>query len=266
MSPLFTLNRRWLWAGASVLVLLLILSRYEGLNLWLFRAGNSLSLYTGEWLWANITLFGDTLIVFVLLLPLVGRRPELIWSVILSACVAALIVHLGKEFIDSPRPAGVLSLDSLQLIGYVAKSSSFPSGHTAAAFTLAGTLALLPVARWWKMAALMLAALVGISRVAVGIHWPTDVFGGALAGWLGAAAGCYLAARLPFGVGLTGQRIQAVILVLLVPLMVVAHDGGYPQGRMLIILLPLLLLLLAGPGLKQLFSPQPRLGKINGEN
>lgn len=254
MSPLFTLNQRWLWAGAAALALLLVIST-AGLNLALFRGGNALSLYTGGWLWANLTLFGDTLLVLVLLLPFVVRRPELVWTVLVSACLVSIVVHLGKEFIESPRPAGVLPLDGLQLIGYVATSSSFPSGHTAAAFTLAAALCLLSAARWLKLAALLLAALVGLSRVAVGIHWPADVFGGALLGWLGAGAGAYLAARMPFGLSLTAQRIQAGLLVVLALYTLLFHDGGYPQGRPLLVVLPLFMLLLAVPRLIQLFSP-----------
>jgi membrane-associated phospholipid phosphatase len=255
ISHRFILNQRWLWAGTAVLAMLLLVTFLGGVNLWLFHIGNAVSLYTGGWLWANLTLLGDTLIVLALLLPFVARRPELIWTIMVSAFLVSIAVHLGKEFIDSPRPAGMLPREELHLIGYVATSSSFPSGHTAAAFTLAAGLCLLPGSRRLKLVSLLLAALVGLSRVAVGIHWPTDVFGGALLGWLGAGVGAYLAARMRFGVGLLAQRIQAGILVLLAVFTLLYHDGGYPQGRLLIMLLPLAMLLLAAPGLIQLFSP-----------
>jgi len=227
----------------------------------MFHIGNSLSLYTGEWIWSNITLFGDTLIIFALLLPFIGKRPELIWAVLLSACIVVIPVQLSKEFIDSVRPAGLLPLDELHLIGYVARHSSFPSGHTAAAFTFASALALMPVARRWKVAAVLAATLVGISRIAVGIHWPLDVLGGALVGWFGTAMGCYLAARLPFGMGTTAQKIEAGLLILLTLISIAMHDGGYPQGRILIITLSLAMLLLAAPGIKQLFFNAPANNK-----
>lgn len=255
MTADYSLNSRWLWLTPTVLLLLLGAIYFADLNLGLFRTGNSFSLYTGERFWSNITLFGDTLVVFVLLLPFVGRRPELIWSMLLSACIVTLLVHLGKYYIDSPRPAAVLKYETLHLIGYVARSSSFPSGHTAAAFTITACIALLPLARGLKLAALIVATLVGVSRVVVGIHWPLDVLAGAFVGWLGAGLGCFLAIHLRVGVGLLAQRVQAVLLVVLALLTMFVHDGGYDQGRLLLILLPALMLWLAVPGLKRLFLP-----------
>ncbi len=106
---------------------------------------------------------------------------------------------------------------------------------------------------WLKVSVLLLAIFVGISRVVVGIHWPVDVLVGALVGWLGTAVGCYLAARIHFGVGLVAQRIQAGILLLMALATVAMHNGGYPQGRVLIIVLPIVMLVFAARGIKQLF-------------
>ena len=184
----------------------------------------------------------------------------MIWIVFLNAVVVTLLVNTGKEFIISPRPPGLLSHDGLQLIGFVATTSSFPSGHTAAAFALAATLVLLPWPMHWKVVAVIAASLVGLSRVVVGIHWPMDVFAGALTGWLGAATGCWLAQRLGFGLTLLAQRIQAILLLLCVVVTVVFHDGGYPQGRWLLMVLPLLLLALSLPQIGRLFFSQNRTG------
>jgi membrane-associated phospholipid phosphatase len=73
-------------------------------------------------------------------------------------------------------------------------TSSFPSGHTAAAICFYGSVAAIAVwhsrRRWLTVAAVTLCAAVpltiGASRVYRGMHYPTDVFAGAMLGliWL----------------------------------------------------------------------------------
>ena len=67
---------------------------------------------------------------------------------------------------------------------YVVHSSSFPAGHAATAF--AGAVLLSFVAPRLAPLFCVLAALIGFSRVYVGVHYPTDVLAGAV---LGAAVG-----------------------------------------------------------------------------
>ena len=65
----------------------------------------------------------------------------------------------------------------------VVKTSSFPSGHANSAMIFYLTIALIlsQGTRWRGMAvalAIMLALAIGISRVMLGVHWPSDVIGG----------------------------------------------------------------------------------------
>lgn len=65
--------------------------------------------------------------------------------------------------------------------------NSFPSGHTTTAFALAMWVFLLTHRtryRWWGYSALVLAGLVGLSRIYRGVHYPSDVLAGALLGVL----------------------------------------------------------------------------------
>lgn len=71
---------------------------------------------------------------------------------------------------------------------------SFPSGHTAAAFTSVFSL-YRENNRLWKPV-LVLAAVIAFSRMYLYVHFPTDVLGGVAVGWVCALAGQAVSRRL----------------------------------------------------------------------
>ena len=62
--------------------------------------------------------------------------------------------------------------------------NSFPSGHTCAAFAAGMSWARTLPWRWGRIAAVVLAVCMGLSRLYVGVHYPTDVLVGAIIGAL----------------------------------------------------------------------------------
>jgi len=254
------LSSPWVWAVPLTGLLLMGLFAATGSNrelfLWLNEA-LQLPPSISRHVWLNVTLFGDAGMVMILVLPLVGRRPDVIWAGLLAGIVAALLVNGGKELFLEPRPPAVLDAGSFHQLGNRFGATSFPSGHTSAAFALAGVIALLPFDRRVRWLALGWAALVGLSRIAVGAHWPLDVAAGMVVGWTAALIGVQLARVIP-GENPWVQRAAAGLLVFTVYYLVVIHTGGDREARLLEIVVPLLALALALPGLKKLFLPGGR--------
>ena len=105
-----------------------------------------------------------------------GAGPAL--AVAVAVTIAFRLDNVLKDVIDRPRPPGMVDgLHVRETIG----GFGFPSGHTTMAFAL--TASLHPaVAPRWRWIVWTLAAVVGIGRMHVGVHWPADIVGGAALG------------------------------------------------------------------------------------
>lgn len=147
-----------------------------------------------------------------------------IYAIASVAAVAVLLLLLRRNFFEALLIGGSTASAALciwatkMLVGRERPAlwetewywgSSFPSGHTLAAAALAIALALVVRRLWpaWQQAALMLAmiwiALIGLSRLVLGVHWPTDVI-------VAACVGAFLPASLSLLAELRGLRRDAI--------------------------------------------------------
>jgi len=143
--------------------------------------------------WRHVTLLGEGLVVLALCAPAIRHRPRWLFAALLAAIFALAGSHLLKTLFEQDRPLRLL--EDVQILVRRLTKHSFPSGHATTAFAVAGLALLGGAPRWLALAALPLAAVVALSRVAVGVHWPRDVLAGAALGWLCACAAIALAAR-----------------------------------------------------------------------
>jgi undecaprenyl-diphosphatase len=103
----------------------------------------------------------------------------------LSAGLGLAVVQVVSRLVDRPRPF-VADPQGVHLFARHAADPGFPSDHATAAFAIA--VALLLRDRRWGAITLVAAAVLAAGRVAMGLHYPTDVLGGALLGTLAALA------------------------------------------------------------------------------
>jgi membrane-associated phospholipid phosphatase len=125
--------------------------------------------------------------------------PRLMWAWLCAAPFAVLFARMGKGFLVSPRPAAVVDNHHMRIVGEVLHNVSMPSGHTTTAFAVAAAIffALPPSVRRGHRWLLLLAAGTGLSRIAVGAHWPGDVAVGICLGLLAGLLGNMLLAKVP---------------------------------------------------------------------
>jgi membrane-associated phospholipid phosphatase len=179
------------------------------------------------WFWETLTTLGDGRVQLALMLPFCLRYPRVFWALVLGALIAGMISRGVKIWIPLPRPAAVLDASQITIIGARLTSHSFPSGHTVSAFSF--VVAWLALLGWWRVLPLVvIAALIGFSRIAVGAHWPVDVLAGALIGIIGGWAGLRLSCLFRWGLGVRAHWILIAIAVIAVATL--PFDGqGYPD-------------------------------------
>ncbi len=144
-------------------------------------------LHVSTALWQGISALGGPLLIAIdvlVVLILLARREFLLAAVFAGTLIAVTIgIDLAKDLVVRPRPADPL----VHATGY-----SYPSGHACSSIVSYGLLAMIAlrsdlsprIRRWLVFGVVVLVALIGCSRVALGVHYPTDVVGG----WLGGAA------------------------------------------------------------------------------
>jgi len=126
-----------------------------------------------------------------------------LWAKRRGRCGLVLIAVMlaGRGLVEAQK-YGIARLRPEDEVHLVPVSTpSFPSGHAANSMILYLTLALVlaPGSRWkWPAvaAALVLSFSIGLSRVVLGVHWPTDVIGGWAFGLLWVLLALPLAERL----------------------------------------------------------------------
>lgn len=148
----------------------------------------------------DFTALGGNAVLTLLTFAVVGflvlqGKPRVAVILIIATLGALCVSTLLKHSIDRDRP-------DLVPHGSIVYTASFPSGHSMLAASTYLTMAALlmrvqknrRIKAYILLIAVVITLLVGVSRVYLGVHWPTDVFAGWTAG-TGWALLCWLLAR-----------------------------------------------------------------------
>ena len=154
-------------------------------------------------LMAGVSTVGSTALLAVLAACAAGwlalrRQWRQASLVTMTTLGAGLLVPLFKHLVARPRPPVA---DRLM----VESSWSYPSGHSLGAAAVIGVLTVVVVSRLSGRVVravtiavgVLLVVAIGVSRVYLGVHWPSDVLAGWLVGGLWLAICCALTARWP---------------------------------------------------------------------
>ncbi|MDR7130377.1 membrane-associated phospholipid phosphatase [Algoriphagus sp. 4150] len=186
-APVFA----FLYFQILIILLVLLLRAEKGsLELWI----NNYHTTPFDFFFKNITYLGDGIIVLAPTVILLFVRYS--YSILLAwaTLIHMVIVVLCKRILFSgmPRPAEYLADIPFYTVPGVSVHhwNSFPSGHTASAFMLACVLAMIFSKKIWpQIILLLIAVLIGFSRVYLMQHFFMDVLAGSLVGvWSAFAA------------------------------------------------------------------------------
>jgi membrane-associated phospholipid phosphatase len=215
----------WVWLPPAIGLALLALVLAMGANRTAFLALNHAGHAFSPLFWLHLTMLGDGAVGLALVLPCIRRAPHCFWAALIAAMFAGLWTQLPKQFIDVARPLAALPPEQFYQFGPAYRQVSFPSGHAAAAFAMAGIWIMgVDSNRLLRALLLLLATLVSLSRIMVGVHWPVDILWGMLGGWLGAWIGLALQRRRAWRTsGAAGIAAGVVLLGLAGSLLVSRH-------------------------------------------
>lgn len=151
----------------------------------------------GDVLMPLISKFASGGIIWIILAVILLIIPKTRKSgiiLVVALCLNVVICNvILKDIFCRVRPCNV----NTQIALLVARPSSysFPSGHTAAAFTAVAALYFAGEKHLWKIVAVV-AVLIAFSRMYLYVHYPTDILGGIVAGIVLGYVGYWLVNKL----------------------------------------------------------------------
>ena len=130
-----------------------------------------------------ITVLGNCGMIWILLIAIMlcFKKTRMLGVLSLLTLILSFVIDniILKNLIERARPFNVIS--NLQVLIIKPTDFSFPSGHTASSFGVAGTIFLYGYRKCGALA-LILAASIGFSRIYLGVHYPSDVLFGIMVG------------------------------------------------------------------------------------
>lgn len=187
----------------SLLALSLLWSAGQRLDAWAFLFFNLRGARPAwlDWLMLAFTQLGNGVTaLFVAFFLFSTGLHRLAYELVLGTLTLWLVVELVKAIVRRSRP--FVKLSQTRIVGYRERGRSFPSGHTSQAFFVATMLAqYFHLGLWAALTLYTLAALIAITRMYVGAHYPRDVLAGAILGSVWGLLGVLVDARFLVGRG-----------------------------------------------------------------
>ncbi len=182
-----SLNYRNFYIGAIISTIISIIlfsfSYYLGKNEFFLLLNTNLGIFA-DYFFGIFTNAGDALIwIGVAAIILLMKRKELFKLIICAFVCTTFFTQICKYLIvpEEPRPWSAIQNHSLIHQVFFIKPwliSSFPSGHTATAFTIYLLFCLILKNNIWLFTGLLYAVAVAYSRIYLAQHFPFDVAGG----------------------------------------------------------------------------------------
>ncbi len=225
-------NLLWLYLPILFALLTLLTIWLLDMNIALFHRINQVSGFTGTQLWQIFTIMGDGMISALLITFWIKHKPEIGWSFIMATAIYLILLNFLKDYFDFKRPPALLEPETFYLAGKAYMKRSFPSGHTTTIFALCGVISFYYRSIKIRIFVLIIAIMIGFSRVMIGVHWPADVFGGAILGWFSAGIGIYLSKRSRWGHSKLVKYLLSTLFFVAALVLVFQYETGYPATVM----------------------------------
>ncbi|WP_158278768.1 phosphatase PAP2 family protein [Leucothrix arctica] len=214
------------------LVLLLATTLLSGFDKSLFLFLNESFSALPASFWEFTTTLSDPWVAPLLTFVIFFRQPNFVRALLICSLISLVANYSLKHGFDFPRPNHVLAEGEFNLIGPDIQSPSFPSGHTLVIFVMMGLVSFWNNVKLTSGLLFGMAALIALSRIALGVHWPSDVIFGALVGWLTAWLAVVLNNRLEAEIN-TNVKMGLYGVVLLCAIWSIINKTPYSTGQWL---------------------------------